>query len=120
MNIIEKLGITQGPWECDNENHDHVISDDYHTIDAGCHTDSCITENGFFIQTPISKADIKIIAAAPEMLEDGLYNCQLIERMKECILEPDKLYIMIGQMKTSSYKKATGKSWQEIKELINE
>ena len=115
MSIIEKLGITPRPWEAE-EDQDRLSMPFYisHTPETGsiqyvCELgDNCTDNDG---STEYRNA--QLISAAPEMLE-ALIDEQL--SMDMCGL-PD----LPGDIKIKSIiQKATGKSWEEIKELINE
>jgi hypothetical protein len=101
--MIEKLGITPGPWETNGHGvqtkeirqtlvrHICVAPEDY---DSTLH-------------------DIYLISAAPEMLE------VLINIFDGIQQDGDVLKRDIYQMK-DIIEKATGRTWEEVKELINE
>ena len=111
MNIIEKLGITPGPWY-------DFISPEQHRCWVGTKANEpYYVAEIIGIERSMEKleANTKLIAVTPEMLEDGLFNCELMQKIKESIYEPDKIHIYLERMKTGSYEKATGK---DIKELL--
>lgn len=101
MNISEKLGITPGPWENVN-GRVRVSAPGISVIVADC----CCSG---IIPIQESEANIKLIAAAPEMFEalikiqfkaESIYNTEISETYYRNIIE-----------------KATGKTWEEIKTL---
>ena len=103
--LLKKLQITQGPWEAE------YIEDDEHRINATRPTGQIGT-----IAECYSKENSLVFAAAPEMLE------ALIE-----IANTNYQYYMSGEIdfedmenEVKIIEKATNKSWEEIKELINE
>ena len=97
MNIIEKLGITPGPWKYDKR-HEFIESErDGQRI---CY------------EASISK-DGALIAAAPEMLE------ALIEDIESYEFSPGDMHSHYDYIRNKKIvEKATGKTWEEIKELI--
>lgn len=94
MSIIEKLGITPGPWEVSEDYKDTIFKPYQIDEDGGV---------DFAMIAECCKGHGKIISAAPEMLE-ALIDFENGKRVD---------FIPIIQ-------KATGKTWEEIKELINE
>ena len=101
MSIIEKLGITPGPWES-NRYHiqTKVLRQDYakHICTAPGDYDAKI-------------ADFTLIAAAPEMLE------ALIKALRLWPLGASTNEQINFVMK-DAIEKATGRTWEEIKELL--
>lgn len=93
MNIIEKLGITPGPWTAEDTKRDGST-----LINAGDYN--------------VCACDIQeahIIAAAPQMLEAliemGMENTDYTSRHDRC---------------RKAIESATGKSWEEIKTLMED
>lgn len=63
---------TPGPWELDVADDAHVVSEDYHTIRAGCGFLAKAEdqrEPGFHIAGHMTEADARLMTAAPELLE---------------------------------------------------
>ena len=98
MNTIEKLGITPGPWGIRGLKNDRYI--------APVFSGSMSMYSGWF--NGCDDLDAQLIAAAPEMLE------ALIDHAYSNENDWNVLWA------TSIIEKATGKTWQEIKELIDE
>jgi len=133
-NIIEKLGITKAPWKWEiHEEFDCMVDSEGDEIinDGSAHGEYCqvITADS---------ANAKLIATAPEMLKVLIKSVLLEEKIireyhptiniRESI-QDKKLYIKEknGQEalqdlvdKIEAIEQATDKSWEEIKELINE
>ena len=107
MNIIEKLGITPGPWKACNP--EHPMEDYFIT-----HTFKWNTKNieGTLIDSVGGKANAWLIAAAPEMLE------ALIETA--LYLDGEGHVVGVIELCIEVIEEATGRAWEEIKELINE
>jgi len=109
--IIEKLGITPGPWKglhgggIDKRCNKHIVS-----------TNPLYGQICILYKTINDTANSLLIASAPEMLE------ALIRRV-----QTDYIYVQCGEIDfrdiesdVNIIEKATGKSWEEIKELLNE
>jgi hypothetical protein len=60
---------TPGPWRLDDPINAHVISDRYHTIEAGGGFLGGPADQGFHIAAYITPADAALIAVAPDMYE---------------------------------------------------
>ena len=105
MSIINKLGITPGPWE------------KYSTTINRTHT--IIGRNdgeiGSIICQDLTKGNATIIAAAPEMLEVLIELMEFAEYWSEYD-EP----IGIHDRMRNAIEKASGRKWNEIKDLIDE
>ena len=111
MSIIEKLGIKPGPWrwvECGTGWF-------YNLIDSN---DSHIVSIEIGDGDPEDKEPL-LMATAPELLEalidvcvDG--SCDMCTDWKECKLSLACTLKVYGHI----IEKATGKTWEEIKELI--
>ena len=94
MSIIEKLGITPGPWGIDKK-----VPGIYDAIGpAEVRGEYC---SDYWIDC--SDEDARLIATAPEMLEALIRSAKILEHI-------DHIKII---------EKATGKTWGEVKELIN-
>jgi len=94
---IERLGITPGPWEIEK------------TSVSPNHLDSLIktSDDAKYIGWIYNdhSADARLIAAAPEMLEALIELCVFINPAND-----DIAIIAI--------ERATGKTWEEVKEII--
>ena len=115
MNIIEKLGITPGPWEVTGC-YKHLVMIDNMFI-ADCSTNHT--------KKPYIPENTRIIAAAPEMLEALIdlarrkeyeaYNAYMDngwdDKSEKKATEEVKKY-------TDIIKNATGLEWEKIKELL--
>ena len=116
MNIIEKLGISASPWE--------VIEDD-----MGYQLEGNYGESIAYMEVPKdpNDSDRQLIASAPEMLEFIIKNMY-----REIDPDPYPCYDVCnycGDSHESHYvdcegikiiQKATNKSWEQIKELLND
>ena len=92
MNIIEKLGITPGPWVYNR------FGDKFGGIE--------IEGDGIY-RAPtlhIDHNDARLIATAPEMLEALIRSAKILEHI-------DLIKII---------EKATSKTWEEVKELVED
>ena len=121
MNILKKLGITPGPWKWGwVEDHmpqleGNVEYSDMNPIlisyDCGCKT----REHDKACPLRPTEADRNLIAMAPEMLEALIEFVIDVEisygSKKEDFLKNTKPVINL-------IEKATGKTWEEIKELL--
>ena len=96
MSIIEKLGITPGPWHYGE--HGHIVTEFGKTV---CQTHE---DKGFIFKN--EKNNGPIIAAAPEMLEALIFHIE----NGSCREAHEKMI--------DAVQKATGKTWEEIKELL--
>ncbi len=104
--IIEKLGITPGQWKAEHNPH------------LGHH----VFESGKYIPiaSHISRNDILLIASAPEMLEALIDSVMIAVEIEQALgnhlseFKED----MKSDKRIQAIEKATGKSWEEIKELL--
>jgi hypothetical protein len=108
--MLEKLKITPGPWEYLTE---IICINDYpfsyaHRVKIGNET-LTVTARGDEEETE-QVNNTRLIAAAPEMLEVLIG----IGRYQECNGWDIDEHIM------PIIEKATGRTWEEVKELINE
>ncbi len=103
MNIIDKLGISKAPWSTDESD---MIE---HVDDA--------TGNAVAYDIG-SAADKFIISAAPEMLEALIHGILMVENMNKFI-DIDSAEYVFRFDSIGCVEKATGKSWEEIKALID-
>lgn len=101
--IVEKLGITPGPWYRSFWNNiDGIwVEDERSDIRHGDSENIC--------DCIYSEADGKLFFKAPEMLEALIEWALQWEKQ----FEPSRLF----EETVSIIEKATGKSWEEIKEL---
>lgn len=123
--IIEKLGITPGPWRLStNFVRDSFISGptgNFKNIICQPPGAQKTYRNGEYAPWDNNK---HLIAAAPEMLERDIKFLKTIENLsydinKGFITNP--MFLMrkiIESFDFSPDQKATGKSWEEIKELL--
>jgi hypothetical protein len=123
--IIEKLGITPGPW-CVNFNKWVGGNLGFCTANGGDvpHSSRYVAE-AFSGEdaTEESKANDALIAAAPEMLEALIESVMKAEELNAIINEFDDgelSEIIKSDKRVTAIKKATGKTWEEIKSLIEE
>lgn len=106
--MIEKLGITPGPWEASTDSqygkkHWAVKGKEWTVALCGDINDEWEKETGH--------NDSVLIAAAPEMLEALIDRCLLLDKFRDALAYDHLIRIV---------EKATGKTWQEIKELLND
>ena len=131
MKLLEKLKITPGPWEWEGwaefdgakrlVSSESVILDgaDYYPGYPECGEDIRINCD--------NNQDSKLIAAAPQLFTDEVDNKEdahkaMIELEKEF---PDlhRVFNLLGNIVARSAngaEKATGKSWQEIQQVMEE
>lgn len=109
MDIIEKLGITPGPWEDVPKSKTKICTDIYHILEG----DKGFYDNdkrcGFTLSGFISISDITLISVAPEILHD-LIDAALVFEAETGI----------KHFSVPTIEKATGRTWDEIKELLND
>jgi hypothetical protein len=105
--MIEKLGITPGPWKLDYDEVDDVVGSNWEYI---------VTVGGYN-----HRKDCELIAAAPDMLEaliDATIEILNTEQNEYRWSKEDAVRRNHGYI--SVIEKATGKTWEEVKELVNE
>ncbi len=116
-NIIEKLGITKNPW---SKGHGTIVTTVKKSKNhVGGFARICAVEQdnckyGEF------QANAQLIAAAPEMLEGYINILQLVEGVRNGNLTPDMFVNMVEGSALFRSEKATNKSWEEVKGLIDE
>jgi hypothetical protein len=106
--MIDKLWITPGPWKLIDkrqvgDKNDAIIATVWWTGNKGS---KCKAE---------AEQDAKLVSAAPEMLEALIENMMDWERT---VGDENKLEDMRRTLE--AIEKATGMSWQEVKEIIEE
>lgn len=106
MNIIEKLGITPGPWRDIPKSENPVCDETYHMIESGGGFLNSLTFTGFGASGVMNRHDASVIAAAPEMLE------ALIEAALCFEAETGTEHFSVPII-----EKAAMKTWEQIKEL---
>lgn len=122
MSIIEKLGITPGPWR-NSEGMTYIFADRIGGVSmtkgqmtvANVRGWGCLQYLGEEKAIAEQKANEYLIAAAPEMLEALIEAMIAIEYVSDYdipICTKDNVITAIG--------KATGKTWPEIKVLYEE
>lgn len=99
MGIIKDLGITEGPWK----NSPFKIVIDENLTGEICNYNSDDREDS------VNTSNGKLIATAPEMLE-ALIEC--VETFGGGTENGQTFWL------TKIIQKATGKNWEEVKELI--
>ncbi len=116
--IIELLGITPGPWKSDKQEND------FYQIQ---HSNGLVCLVGHFTAEK-TKANSNLIAASPEMIEALIEDIMKAERNwlenNDFSFSPTEQSILeechrLNKDKISIIQKATGKSWEEIKGLLN-
>lgn len=118
MDIIKKLGITPGPWEITGY-FDHLIG-----VDKTCHQAGIVAElwpNAF--TRKYNNVDARLIAAAPEMLKalitaGNQFREYALEHTKKGKHEKATTNYRMSDICIDAVTKATGKTWDEIKELM--
>ncbi len=119
MSIIEKLGITPGPWESSG-GYNKIFAK---RVGGASMTEQnmnvcdirgwgCLLYHGEDKAVAEQSANENIISAAPEMLEALI---DISEAMEENNLDQSVSYRNDIKM---IIEKATGKSWEEIKDLL--
>ena len=106
MDIIEKLGITQGPWHAEKEDPDYGERNFVAWENTEC-------DETIICEAKYGMKDAALIATAPEMLE-ALINATIHLEHIPGTLSPDNIFLPMVEI----IEKATGKSWEEIKELL--
>jgi hypothetical protein len=98
-NIIGKLGITPAPWS----HYKCTQGKDYHAV---------FVIGGSMSDKIFKEPDARLIATSPEML-------MLIIGMVDCAKSKNmvKAAVLLELME-EAVEKATGKKWEEIKELL--
>lgn len=127
--IVEKLGITPGPWEastfCELDNSYHVGTISEHSNKSGIkfkNNKSCdvLICDVWSIKNEEDRANAKLIASAPKMLEALISQNSRIEKNVDFVLtKSDGLLSDIFFENCETIKKITGKTWEEVKEIIN-
>lgn len=120
MSLIEKLGITPGPWEADCRTGCFVVDNKKHNCFSGVSDNVVVYQSGrgeklheYKSLTREQKLNAKFIAASPEMFNALLFALQ--EHGKFNTHWPAWTGIAM-----IAIEKATGKSWEEIKTLMEE
>jgi hypothetical protein len=74
---------TPGPWRLDDPLHSGVLTESYHSIDAGVgyHLEGRSRNAGFGLLGLMSTADARLIAAAPDLLEELKSMCDVWSSM---------------------------------------
>ncbi len=120
MNIIEKLGITSGPWYKVGKNRImRRPESELYEYGGGVAGDMPLatTSKGFFgedLKGYPEEGNARLIATAPEMLEaliDLINKTGELREEQVCTYNEWKAYKAI-------IEKATDRSWEEITELI--
>jgi len=110
MSIIDKLGITPGPWSKTKDLHDPdvCIYDSKNNWLANVGGGEIVNDD----EDPISHANAQLIATAPEMflVIKGMLDCAETNSMHKAA--------MLLELMKEVIKKATGKTREEIKELL--
>ena len=108
--MIEKLGITKAPWKYFSFSNRGVNMVDTHEVHFG-DDGECIAEYVCI------KEDAQLIASAPEMLEALIRLCDRIEYLGNSLGVRESLSLL-KDTSLPIIEKATGKTWEEIKEAI--
>ena len=127
---IEKLGITPGPWEmCEHSWSDTSVYREGGEGKRIC-TDSLVDYATEENQSEMMKEQVSnmlLIASAPEMIEDEIVNIKLLKHLlsfpmlKDCVGQMT-IDMIEGRLFTNeeTTQKATGKTWEEIKHLLED
>ena len=108
MNIIEKLGITPGPWKAVRHSWSHVGVYSGTTWLSNIDTGEELEDEEKL--KSIQDVESNLIASSPEMLE----------ALIDISIQISKVGFMIPDGVIEIIQKATGKSWGEIKLLMEE
>ena len=121
--IIKKLGITPGPWEASTA---RVIERDCISVNEEAQKNKITAICGDIKAEDENEsiANAFLIAAAPEMFERDIDFLNGLEKLKEVyssFMREREVYIIDKVIKMFDFapdQKATGKSWERIKELM--
>lgn len=109
MTIIEKLGITKGPWSLSGS-YDQLI-----VYNKGEHIKDVLFESWDSHKKKGCTPDTIVVSASPEMLEALIIGVLTYE---ENFYDADECFYIQHQI--SVIEKAAGKTWEQIKQLISE
>lgn len=131
MSILDKLGITKGPWISEhrkmgitNGTGDEVYGTQIFTKDmviADMHWCPLKTEYGY---KSMRDENATLIATTPEMLEALIDSIIMIEEYETNHINQNGIGVSKNATRYHKYisviEKATGKKWKEIEELLDE
>jgi hypothetical protein len=112
--MIEKLGITPGPWEyyCEKQLVTGSTMGDYTLFFE------TVRARGENLCRMHNAPDARIIAASPNMLETLVKNMRDFETINSFCLDNGLPTFDRAERETrEAVEKATGKTWEEVKEL---
>lgn len=117
MDILEKLGITPGPWKTRQEVDGGYAETETWIVNdkKGIAKTTNQTRGQYFRGSKEEhEANAKLISAAPEMLYSLIVDIILYDFENENLH-----YSPIIENNRKIVEKATGKTWQEIKDIYN-
>ena len=121
MNIIEKLGITPGPWElCEVGDKIKRLCPAHDNVSLLTVSLEYNSEEPTYFGSVFNHGDAHLIAAAPEMLEALIDLILFHEKYEACYQATGRHHIKAVNKAIDTIEKATGLEWEKIEELYHE